>query len=176
MGARVDRDLEVVRELYSEMELLLHQPVSLLQKRTRAAGWSASEQIHHVLLANKWALSTIIKMLLGHGGFSESGRKNLLGAALLCIGRFPRGRARAPAGVVPDPDMPVTKLLTMLEKQRTHLDRIADQRSQLLTHRRRFRHPLLGYFSAADGIRFVRIHTRHHIKLAGEIMKVFGAP
>ncbi len=171
MASRIDRDLAAIEELYSQMEVLLQKPEAILQERTDVSGWSASEQVQHVLLANKWALSAVVAMLLGRGEFADSGRKNLLGTVLLRFGRIPRGKAQAPEAARPDPAVEVAELAAILQKQWGYLERIKDRRTEVPTLEKRFNHPILGDFSASDAIRFVRVHTSHHLKLVDKILR-----
>jgi hypothetical protein len=157
------------------MEALLQRPEAILHERTDVSGWSVFEQVQHVLIANKWALSAVVAMLLGQGDYAESGRKNLLGTVLLALGWIPRGRAQAPATARPNPDVEIAELSSSLQKQRGYLERITDRRGELASLKKRFQHPVLGDFSAEDGIRFVRVHTRHHLTIVDDILKASSA-
>lgn len=95
---------------------------------------------------------------------------SLLGKVLMRVGRIPRGRAKAPSLAEPVADVSSKELSTRLRKQKGYLDRIASQREEVVNLRQRFRHPLLGEFSARDGVRFVRVHTDHHLRIVREIM------
>ena len=174
MATRTDRDLAAIDRLYSRMEAQLQKPEAVLRERTDVSGWSAAQQIQHVLLANKWALSSIVAMLLGRGDFAESGRKNLLGTILLRLGRIPRGKAEAPEAARPDPGVPASELLASLQKQRGYLARITEKHDEVPALKQRFNHPILGDFSASDGICFVRVHTSHHLKIVDEILTAAG--
>jgi hypothetical protein len=171
MFRRVDRDLSAVERMYDSMESILAGPGDVLRRRTPVSGWSASEQIQHILLVNKWALLTITAMLLGRGDFPESGRMNWLGTTLLLLGRIPRGKSKAPAAAEPVPDVSNEELLARLRKQKGYLERIRSRLDEVVALRLRFPHPYLGHFSATDGIRFVRVHTDHHLKIVDDILQ-----
>lgn len=167
---RLSKDLQTVERTFDRMERLLDGPEDRLRRHTPVSGWSAAEQLHHVLIANRWALTSVVSILRGHGQFPDSGRLTLLGAVVLGFGRIPRGRGKAPATSQPDADATIAELRTQLRKQRGYLATIKNEAGRVAALRGRFLHPYFGDLSASDGIRFVRVHTDHHLRIVDDIL------
>jgi len=166
-----DKDLQAVDHLYSEMETLLERPEVVLRHRYPAISkWSTDEQIQHVLLANRWALSTMVSMLRDEAEFSESGRLKPLGMLLLGFGAIPRGRGKAPTAAKPSTEATLSDLRVNHRQQRGYLRKIRENQDLARSLSTRFQHPVLGDFTLSHGLRFVRVHTRHHLKIVNEIL------
>ncbi len=165
------RDISDIEEMYERMSRVLEKPESVLAKRTPVSGWTVSEQVEHVLLANRWALGSILSMLAGQGDFPTTGRLNLLGVALLRAGRIPRGRGEAPATAAPRDGTTAVDLRRYVAKHQDYLRTIKKSQGEVHALRTRFRHPFFGYLRATDGVRFVRVHTNHHLSIVTDILE-----
>lgn len=79
---------------------------------------------------------------------------------------IPRGKAKAPKVVIPGEDLN----LKALEESVTHaIQAVAYLKGcQKYQH---FMHPFFGVLNQQQTIRFLAIHTRHHLKIIQDIMK-----
>jgi hypothetical protein len=83
---------------------------------------------------------------------------------LLVRGKFPRGKAQAPSSVKPMEE-------DIIDFHQLHQEAL--DASEMLRHlkgRKFFKHPLLGYLSKKETIRFLKIHTVHHLKIMKDIL------
>jgi hypothetical protein len=166
-----DKDLQAVDHFYSEIDSLLEKPEVVLRHRhPPISKWSTDEQIQHVLLANRWALSTMVSMLHNREDFSESGRLKPLGVLLLGFRAIPRGRGKAPVAARPRTEATLSDLRVNHRQQRGYLRKLRENQDLARSLRTRFQHPLFGDFTPSHGLRFVRVHTRHHLKIIRDIL------
>lgn len=82
------------------------------------------------------------------------------------LGKFPRGRANAPASVLPNDHISVETLQLSIQKTRA-----AIQALQSCQKNQYFLHPLFGNLNTAETPRFLRIHTNHHLRIIQDIIK-----
>lgn len=80
---------------------------------------------------------------------------------------IPRGKGRSPKQVLPDEDHLTLEEIKKRSDQAYHQ---VNSMAQLpdWTH---FRHPLFGSFNKKDTVKFLKIHTRHHLKIMRDIIK-----
>jgi hypothetical protein len=85
---------------------------------------------------------------------------------LIVMGRnkIPRGKAKAPKSVQPKNDYTLESLQEKLLKTRSKISEL-----QLLSKDHYFEHPGLGNMKLNQTIRFLSIHTRHHLKIIQDI-------
>lgn len=85
---------------------------------------------------------------------------------LFPFGYIPRGKAKAPKIVQPDGHISVEDLHAQLEIARKHLDKISP-----LPKKSYFIHHIFGTLSKRQTLRFLEIHTKHHLKIVNDILK-----
>ncbi|MBP6000570.1 MAG: DinB family protein [Sediminibacterium sp.] len=79
---------------------------------------------------------------------------------------IPRGKAKAPKVVIPGEDLN----LKALEESVTHtIQAVAYLKG--CQKNQHFMHPFFGVLNQQQTIRFLAIHTRHHLKIIQDIMK-----
>lgn len=94
---------------------------------------------------------------------------NLSRLIILSLGRIPRGRGRAPDIVKPADNIDTAALTALLQKVRAlaaQVENVPDTAT--------FFHPVFGHLRKKQGIRFMRIHTHHHLAIIRDIMKQHG--
>jgi hypothetical protein len=82
------------------------------------------------------------------------------------MNRIPRGRAKAPKVVQPKANFNTETLKNHLEKGKTklaELDTIGDKNY--------FEHPYFGHLRLKPTIKFLEIHTNHHLKIINDIIE-----
>ena len=141
-----------------EIEQLIPQMQSL-QPAVSAVpvGWHLSHSlkvIHNILAA------------IEKSNPSEYRKKfNFNRLLVLTSGKIPRGKVRAPSVVLPDADLDPQKLKHQLEKTRQKRIGFED-----LPKKAFFKHPFLDDLNRNQTIRFLVVHTEHHLKIAREIV------
>lgn len=83
------------------------------------------------------------------------------------LGRFPRGRGRAPKSVRPNESID--------EKQLTaHLQHTVDLLKIIptLNKHQYMKHPYFGMLHRDETVRFLELHTKHHLKIIRDILKL----
>ncbi|GGD22664.1 DUF1569 domain-containing protein [Hyunsoonleella pacifica] len=91
---------------------------------------------------------------------------NLSRIILFSLNYIPRGNAKSPKIVVP----PNTILEKDLEKQLHTAKRLLDGIGTL-DEAHHFKHFIFGTLSKKQTLRFLRLHTHHHLKIIGDILK-----
>jgi hypothetical protein len=85
------------------------------------------------------------------------------------MNKIPRGRAKAPKVVQPKVDFNIASLKSHLEKGKiklTELDAIGCEKY--------FEHPYFGHLRLKPTIKFLEIHTNHHLKIINDIVKSYN--
>ena len=77
---------------------------------------------------------------------------------------IPRGKGKAPKVVLPEGEISEKSLLNSIQKTR---EKIA-QWDNIPTNSH-FKHPYLGNLNKSASLRFLHIHTQHHIKIINDI-------
>ena len=80
-------------------------------------------------------------------------------------GSIPRGRGKAPKVVNPEQVRSADELYKQLE-----LAKLAAQRLKELPKNSHFKHPYFGVLNRQNTLRFLQIHTQHHIKIMSDII------
>lgn len=93
-------------------------------------------------------------------------RFNFLRSFLFTIGHIPRGKGQSPASVLPPEEIRTENLLCQLELSRKNLKKIEnlDPNVNLI-------HPFFGQLNKKQTIRFLKIHTKHHLKIISDILE-----
>jgi len=116
------------------------------------------------------ALKTIIKITQALESSTPSNYKKQFSVwrlMFMTLGWFPRGKARAPKVVRPtDDEITVESLHQTLEKTRAMVSQLSS-----LAEDAYFPHPYFKDMRKNAAIRFLEIHTNHHLKIARDICK-----
>ena len=78
---------------------------------------------------------------------------------------IPRGRAKAPRSVRPANDLSTESLFRHVVNCRGQLNVF-----KTLERNHHFLHPYFGQMNSNQAVKFLRIHTRHHLKIIKEIV------
>lgn len=119
-----------------------------------------------------WHLDHSLKVVLA---ISESLKKSdskkykwtfsFLRTIIFIIGRFPRGKAKAPKTTTSNEQIDESKLLsqfTLVKKQLLEIEKLPKNSN--------FKHPIFGVLNLKQAIKFLRLHTQHHLKITNEII------
>lgn len=165
-------ELSALRELYSEIDVLMARPPEELRRVVPAvSAWSAEKQLAHLALANELVARNLRSLLKGSGLFVvESGEPPQAALDVLIEGRFPRGRAAAPRIVRPPEDVQREYLVEWLAGNRSEFEAFSALLPELRAVTKKVPHQILGALSASQWLRFAAIHTRHHLEIARETL------
>lgn len=121
-------------------------------------GW----HIEHSLLT----LNGVTKFLTNSNPKDYKWRFNFIRILVLNRGKIPRGKAKAPKVVVPQTTIDKVTLLTHLKETRNSLLEL-----KTISKDHYFEHPFFGKIKRNDTIRFLEIHTNHHLEIIEDIIK-----
>lgn len=82
------------------------------------------------------------------------------------FGDFPRGYAKAPKIVLPPEIITTESLYQQLEEAKESL-----RKWESLNAKSHFKHPYFNVINKKQSLRFLQIHTRHHLKIVRDILR-----
>jgi hypothetical protein len=85
---------------------------------------------------------------------------------IFVINKIPRGKVRAPKAVQPKEDFTTNSLKEHLQKSKHNLNKLSS-----LDPNSYFDHPFMGQLKLKSTIRFIKLHTQHHLNIIKEITK-----
>lgn len=131
-------------------------------RASRISASPVSWHIDHSLLTIK----VIIDAVKNSDPSNYAPKFNLMKTLVFMLNMIPRGKARAPKQVQPE----LTQDPVMLKK---HLDKVQGKLEELngLDAGKHFMHPYFGQLNVSQTIKFLGIHTRHHLKIIDDIIR-----
>lgn len=146
--------LDRYRDLVSGMD------EETFQKSPAEGVWSYSEVYSHVLQVNRSSIIAIERC--AYGNRSSSGRLSWLAWMVLFFGKFP-GKLKAP-----DQIAAMVKKINVedacneiIKFQQKLPDLVAVVKNAPTKHK--INHPRLGMLNAKQWLRFIEVHTKHHL-------------
>jgi hypothetical protein len=137
-------------------------------------GWSYAEVYSHILQADIGSTIAIEKCTLSSCVPTSKGR-SLIGLMVLSFGRFPPIRINVPKTIsdkVPVKNISKEEARNLLIKCRKRIDDVTPLIHDTSNHHR-VKHPRLGMLNARQWLKFILIHTKHHLKQLDRIQKKF---
>lgn len=86
--------------------------------------------------------------------------------ASLTAGFIPRGKAQSPSNVRPPAIIVTEDILKQLATSRKNIEKL-----HALEATTNFDHPVFGMLNKAQTIRFLEVHTNHHLKIISDILR-----
>lgn len=142
-------------------ELEAHIPdYAVLQPTVSAAnvGW----HVEHSLMV----FVTIIDALENSDPALYKGGFNMKKFLVYALNKIPRGRGKAPKVVQPLGDANPEKIIPQVEKAITKIKGM-----ESLHKHHHFPHPYFGNLNLKETIKFLTIHTKHHLNIINDILK-----
>jgi DinB superfamily len=175
----VRRDFARVRQQSAIVGALLRGDDRQLTARAEAvSGWSVAQQLEHLLRVERSVLAMLHRILDPAEQSAVQGI-NALGRAVLLTGFMPRGVAKAPAAALPNEE--AMAAASAAAAQLTEVDRRIDalglRLAELARPRRsglRLAHPRFGSLDGPQWLRFLGIHSHHHLKIVRDIRRARG--
>lgn len=134
-----------------------------LQISEASVGW----HIAHSLLT----LNSIIDALTKSNPQEYKSAFDIRRSVVMLLGKFPRGRIKAPKAVRPSSDINLESLQQGIHGT-TEKIKILEQ----LSPHHYFKHPFLGDFKLKPAIKFMAVHTNHHLHIINDILKSTNIP
>ncbi len=120
-----------------------------------------------------WHLDHSLRVIIGVTGvLQKSNPKDyktsflLKRSLILFLGRIPRGKAKAPETVVSIGEILLDDLNFRLEKAKISIVELKN-----ISARSNFTHHIFGQLNLKETMRFLEIHTKHHLKIVADILK-----
>ena len=158
---RIDATLKTLKEQFDVMRGIARGE-SLVVVVPRVSAWSPAEHLDHSIRVTASVLKNVADSNEIAGGI------NLLGRIILLAGRIPRGRGRSPErfrGALTDRTA-LEAAITSVEQQLATNDR-----ALLLSPKVISRHPRFAGLTAEQALRFLAIHTDHHLRIVRDILR-----
>ena len=126
----------------------------LVSKST--VGW----HIEHALLTMNLTIDSIQK------SNPENYKKvfNFNRFMVFIMNKIPRGKVRAPKAVLPKEGFTSNSLKEHLENSKFNLEKLST-----LNPNAYFNHPFMGHLKLKSTVRFIKLHTQHHLNIIKEI-------
>jgi hypothetical protein len=144
----------LINELETKLPFIEQKKESVSQV---TVGW----HLEHSLLA-------LIKMITAVEQSNPADYKwkfNVRRSIVLALGKFPRGRAKAPDAVKPGEEINKATITALIEKAKQKVDMF-----EKLSQGKFFKHPVFGDLQLKQARRIIAIHTYHHIKIINDII------
>ena len=122
-------------------------------------GW----QLDHALKVINGVCSILIKTDPNNKYKKEF---NVIRTVLFALCYIPRGKARAPKVVLPPDVIKEEDLFNQLREAHNHIKAVKP-----LPKTSHFKHHVFGTLTKQQTLRFLEIHTKHHLKIVNDILK-----
>jgi hypothetical protein len=166
---RVSRDLPCLRAQLSRVSRTLELPEASLRERTAASGWSALEHIFHLSLANEMTLKNAANLVAERGELRcDLQPLDPRALEVLRRGRIPSG-VQAPRFATPPPE-PDFEIVRGVHADVCAAAEALASAGELPSGPLGIPHQILGTLSAAQWLRFSRIHTVHHLRILRAVL------
>lgn len=151
----------------SKLNVLVDELISYIPEmnktNTAISKGSVAWHIEHSLLT----INVIIKQLPKSDPAAYKWKFKLIKLIIFTLKKIPTGKAKAPDVVAPKNDITKESIEQHLEKTREHIKLLDTFNKDVY-----FEHPFFGHLKLADTIKFLGIHTNHHLEI---IKKIVGS-
>ena len=121
-------------------------------------GW----HIYHALMV----MSGICSLIENSNPIEYKPKFSILKWGILTTGIIPRGKAKAPKLVVPPETFNVSDLEILISRVELQIKDLENRAENQF-----YRHHMFGDLNKKQTIKFIGIHTRHHLKIIRDIIK-----
>ncbi len=150
--------IKIITQLLSEIEgNISNKDFKKASVSQSTIGW----QLDHALKV----VNGICGMMVNSNPEDYKADFNPIRIILFTLGFIPRGRGKAPKIVLPPEVITEDDLLKQLAQAKINLEAIKP-----LPKTSYFKHFLFGTLSKKQTIRFIEIHTKHHLKIVRDIL------
>ncbi|MEM8709887.1 MAG: DinB family protein [Planctomycetota bacterium] len=140
------------------------------RREESVSAWSVEQHLYHIALATDLAFKHVRSLVAGKGRLiADEGELGAQAAEVLASDRTPRGEAKAPRMVTPDPEVDPSFLEMELRLNREGLESLRAMESEIADAPGWIPHQVLGTLSAGHWLRFAALHARHHWSIVRDI-------
>jgi hypothetical protein len=151
--------MKQLEQLITELENSVpHYALSNPQVSKGSVGW----HIEHSLLT----LNVVFAALKQSNSTDYKATFDIRRLLVMALGKIPRGRVRAPKAVQPSTTFTLPSLQQHIMNTRVNLKSI-----ESLSPDHFFKHPFLGDFKLKPAMKFLRVHTNHHLHIINDIIR-----
>ena len=156
--ARIRSQIERMRALAREPE------ARLCARQERVSAWSPAEHLDHMYKVSM----SIVRRITEEGAQPSKRGINVMGRVILFFGWIPRGRGKTPerlSGTIctgPHIEASLGRLEQVLDN--LPVAAVDASRSPIVPH------PMFGGLTPSQALRFIVIHTKHHLRIIDEIL------
>ena len=150
--------MKKISDLILQLETnVKHHEITAPVLSNGSVGW----HITHTLLVMNAVIDALRKSIPG----TYKNTYSLKRSFVMITGRIPRGKVKAPTAVQPDTTISLAALEQEMMLTKENIKKTAQLSSEHF-----FRHPFMGDFKLKPALRFIIIHTKHHLKIINEII------
>ena len=125
--------------------------------------WSSAEVYAHIITANKLSLKGMLKAQLGEAT-EDSSPLSWSARLIIFTGRIPKGRKVPELFIKRTPKFnSITEAKNALDELEYELNNLWDNRN-LWSKTQKIKHPALGLLNNNQWMKFMFIHSKHHLK------------
>jgi len=110
-------------------------------------------------------INSIVDILANSDPKNYKKKFNMSRKVVFAAGRFPRGRSRAPKSVQPPETISEKDILRQIEEALSNLKSLNS-----LNKNANFDHRIFGILDLKNSIKFMEIHTNHHLAIIDDIV------
>lgn len=173
-GWNLTADLAKIEQQWGPVRAILEDVLFYDLRDEAVSAWSCGQHAGHIVLVAR-SIARGIERNLDEPDRSRNQGWEAPAGPVLVGGRFPRGRAKAPAEADPVGRTP-DHFLAMLGPTRAEWSRLADRADELPSCHARFSHFVFGYLTSVDWVRMCAIHTAHHLAIVRDIANQAAHP
>ena len=134
------------------------------------SGWGVAQQTYHCGLALARIAGGVENLLANPQQGAGLSPTHPQAEALLANGNLPRGIAKAPEFLIPPAAPAADETRALLKSAKAKWEAVEKRGAEILSCPATFPHPLLGPFTAPMWVRFIALHTGHHLKIMRDIL------
>lgn len=123
-----------------------------------SVGW----HIEHTLLT----LNRVIEQVQKSDPSAYKWTFNFKRFLVFTMNKIPRGKAKAPKVVQPNTDFNIETLKSQLENGKVNIAKLKS-----MNKNQYFDHPYFAHLNLKPTVKFLEIHTKHHLKIIDDIIK-----
>lgn len=170
---KINHQRQLIEQAFDKYRVMLDEiPDELFDKTPPSGGWSYAEVYSHILQADFNALIAAEKCAIKTAAYTGK-KANLLGLLVLGSGSFPSFKVKSPAVSANVKKISKEDARNLIVRVRSRLETVMPLLPGA-SKNYRIKHPRMGMLNAKQWLRFVRIHTEHHLKQLKRIGKELG--
>lgn len=146
-------------EIAALKQMIEHSEVSSTQISVKGIDWHLDHSLKVIIV--------VTKALMESDPSNYQRKYNLLRSVIFMSGKIPRGKGKAPRSVLPQENILKEDLYLQFDSAVEALNQI-----EKLDPSSNFKHPYFGQLDLKMSLRFLSIHTNHHLKIMQDIFKL----